>query len=149
MRTETLIQGGVARFMSETAPTSALLGPPYEAQPPLGGSQLDVTIDLDTLGPNVENLSVNFIATTELIFDPTITDPRRNCYDALGSRPYQQGNAYVTFSVRQTRTILNGDSFTPETGGDQTLAPGGPFTQQERDAVDIIDWRIMIRRLSG
>lgn len=149
IRTETLVRGGTARFISQTAPTSTLIGPPYEAVPPMGGSQLDVTIALDTLGRNIDNLSVNFISTTELIFDPNVTDPRLHCYDALGSLPYQQGNAYVTFSVRQTRTISNGEFFAPETGGDRTLAPDGPFTQQERDAVDLIDWQIVIRRLSG
>jgi hypothetical protein len=145
LQAQTLVTGGVARFLSEIAPTSTLLGPPYDSQPPLGSSTLDATIDLDTLGQSIDNLSVNFIATTELIFDPTVTNASLHCYDALGAA----GNDYVTFSVRQTRTISNGYYSAAETGGDQTLAPNGPFTQQQRDSVDIIDWQIVIQRLSG
>jgi hypothetical protein len=51
-----------------------------------------VTIDLSRLGQNVRNLSVNFIATTELIFDPTVVNPNEHTYDALG----RLGNDYVT-----------------------------------------------------
>jgi hypothetical protein len=145
LQAQTLVTGGVARFLSETAPTSTLLGPPYDSQPPLGSSTLDATIDLDTLGQNIDNLSVNFISSTELIFDPTVTNASLHCYDALGAA----GNDYVTFSVRQTRTIANGQYSSAETGGDPTLPTGGLFTQQQRDSVDIIDWSITIQRLSG
>ena len=145
LRTGTLESGGVARFRSETAPTSTLLGPPYDSVLPSGSSQLDVTVDLNTLGQNLDNLSVNFISTTELIFDPTVTDPRLHCYDALG----QQGNDYVTFSVRQNRTILNGDLSFPEAGGDVTVRKPLVATQAEQDSIDIIDWSITVERLSG
>lgn len=149
LQTGTLVTGGVARFRSETAPTSTLIGPPYESVPPLGGSQLDVTVDLNTLGQNLDNLSVNFISTTELIFDPTITDPRLHCYDGLSNSLADPGNAYVAFSVRQTRTISNGDFSAPETGGDRTVDKDLVATQAEQDSVDIIDWSITVQRLSG
>lgn len=142
IRTETLVPGQTVRLRSQTAPTASLIGPPYESEPPFGGSTLDVTIELDRLGPAVDNLSVNIISTTELVFDPIVTDPDLNVYDALGV----QGNDYVTFSTRQTRTIRNGDLFTPEVGGDPTLK--GPATSAEREAVDIINWTISIERLS-
>jgi hypothetical protein len=149
LRTGTLETGGVARFRSETTPTSTLIGPPYESVPPVGSSQLDVTVDLNTLGQNLDNLSVNFISTTELIFDPTVTDPRLHCYDGLSNSPADAGNAYVTFSVRQTRTISNGDFSAPETGGDATVNKDLVATQAEQDSVDIIDWSITVQRLSG
>ncbi|MBM3501445.1 MAG: hypothetical protein FJX74_22555, partial [Armatimonadetes bacterium] len=75
LRTEGLTQGAVATLRSETSPAATLLGPPYESVAPLGSSQLDVTIDLAMLGAPADDLSVNFISKTELIFDPTITDP--------------------------------------------------------------------------
>jgi hypothetical protein len=146
-RTETLVAGQTARLRSETAPTASLIGPPYEAEPPFGGNTLDVTIDLDRLGQAVDNLSINFISTTELIFDPIVTDQDLNVYDALGV----QGNDYVTFSTRQTRTIRNGDWSTRESGGTPSLRDptlSGPATEAEKDAVDIIDWMIAIERLS-
>jgi len=145
LQTETLVPAGVATLVSETAPTATLLGPPYDAVAPVGTSQLDVTLDLAMLGPNVDDLSVNFITTTELIFDPTITDPNLHCYDGLGAR----GNDYVTFSLGQSRTILNGDLFAPEGGGDLTVRKPVVATQAEQDAIDIIDWRITLQRLSG
>ncbi|MGQ9732010.1 MAG: hypothetical protein ACUVX8_12155 [Candidatus Zipacnadales bacterium] len=143
LRTRTLRPGGVALLRSDTATTATLIGLPYESSPPLGGNSLDVTIDLADLGPNVANLSVNFISTTELIFDPTMTDPDQHVYDGLG----RQGNSYISFSVRQTRTILNSDSLPPERANDPTLE--GPATQAERDAVDLIDWAIYVERLGG
>jgi hypothetical protein len=138
---ETLVTGGVTRLRSETSPTATLIGPPYDSQPPGGGSELNVTLDLATLGANLDNLSVNIISSTELIFDPTITDPGQHVYDGLGV----QGNDYVTFTVRQSRVIANGDQFTPEACGDPTLL--GPATDDERDAVDILDWRITVQKL--
>jgi hypothetical protein len=138
-----LQEGGVARFQSRIAPTSVFIGPPYEYQPPYGGDELDVTIDQAMLGSDVQNLSVNIITTTELIFDPTITDPALHCYDGLGPR----GNDYVNFTAGQTRTITNSQTLTVETGGDPTLR--GNTTQAERDSVDIIDWTIIVQRLSG
>jgi len=141
VRAETLVPGGTARFRSETAPAATLLGPPYDAQPPLGGSTLDVTLDLDMLGQGVNNLSVNFISTTELIFDPTMTNPGLHTYDGLGP----QGNDYVTFGLQQNRTILDRDL--SRAGGDLTLQ--GPATPEEKDAVDILDWQIVVARLSG
>lgn len=142
VRTQTLVAGETARMRSETAPTASLIGPPYEGEPPFGGSTLDVTIDLDTLGQAVDNLSINVISTTDLIFDPTVTDLDLNVYDALGV----EGNDYVTFSTRQTRTIRNGDLLRSESGGDLTLR--GPATSAEKDAVDIINWMIVVERLS-
>ena len=144
IRTETLVATETARIRSETAPTSTPIGPPYEGEPPFGGSTLDVSIDLDTLGQAVDNLSINIISTTDLIFDPIVTNPNLNVYDGLGR---EEGNAYVTFSTRQTRTIRNRDLFSnSETGGDPTLR--GPATAAEKDAVDIIDWTIIVERLS-
>lgn len=141
IETETLVAGGVALLRSLTSPDLALLGFPYEADEPFGTSTLDVTLDIGTLAANVDHLTVNFISTDELIFDPILTDPDLNVYDGLGV----QGNDYVTFSTRQSQTIRNAQSFTPEAGGDPTLR--GNVTQAERDAVDLIDWTIIVRVL--
>jgi len=141
IETETLSAGGVALLRSLTSPDLALIGFPYEADEPFGSSTLDVTLDIGTLAANVDHLTVNFISTDELIFDPILTDPDLNVYDGLGF----QGNDYVTFSTRQTQTIRNAQSFTPEAGGDPTLR--GNVTQAERDAVDLIDWTIIVQVL--
>ncbi|MGI5820352.1 MAG: hypothetical protein ACOX9R_19870 [Armatimonadota bacterium] len=136
-----LVVGETARIRLEPSPVGNSLGFPYESTLPQGGSTLRVTIDLSRLGQNVRNLSVNFIATTELIFDPTVVNPNQNTYDALG----RQGNDYVTFVTDEVQTIENGDLTGREEAGDPTLE--GPASEQERAAVDIVDWRVNVRRL--
>jgi len=143
LRTQTLLRGGRATLRSDTAPTSTPLGPPYQYAPPSGGDTLDVTIDQAMLGAGATNLSVNIITTTQVIFDPRITDPAQHCYDGLGA----DGNQYVNFPAQQTRTISNGELFTPERDGDPTLPRDWP--PAERASVDIIDWTITIQRLGG
>ncbi|MGM0494529.1 MAG: hypothetical protein ACQER1_16475 [Armatimonadota bacterium] len=117
------------------------LGFPYDSTLPQGGSTLRVTLDLSRLGANVENLSVNFIATTELIFDPTVVNPQENTYDALG----RQGNDFITFVTDEQQTIENGDLIDREGPDDPTLE--GPASEQDKASVDIVDWRVSVRRL--
>ncbi|MFW5868383.1 MAG: hypothetical protein ACOCX2_11235 [Armatimonadota bacterium] len=117
------------------------LGFPYDSTLPQGGSTLRVTLDLSRLGANVENLSVNFIATTELIFDPTVVNPEENTYDALG----RQGNDVITFVTDEEQTIENGDLTGEEEADDPTLE--GPASEQDKASVDIVDWRVNVRRL--
>ena len=75
------------------------------------------------------------------MFDPTITDPDRHSYDALGPL----GNDALTFSVADFRTYTNAESFVPEGAGDTTLR--GPATAEQQAAIDIVDWTITVRRL--
>jgi hypothetical protein len=117
------------------------LGFPYDSTLPQGGSTLRVTLDLSRLGANVENLSVNFIATTELIFDPTVVNPEENTYDALG----RQGNDFIPFVTDEEQTIENGDLTGEEEADDPTLE--GPASEQDKASVDIVDWRVSVRRL--
>lgn len=134
--------GDYAVIALEIAPTATLIGPPYEYTLPRGGRTLRATIDLADLGENLSNLSINFITTTELIFQPTITDPDENVYDGLG--PW--GNDAVTrFDPQEFRAIGNATAFIREEANDTTLI--GPATEEEKDAVDIVDWRIITRRL--
>ncbi len=131
-----------ARVGLEVAPTGTPIGPPYAYVLPNGSNTLRATVDLANLGVNVNSLDINFITTTELIFDPNITDPNEHTYDGLG--PW--GNdAILTFDPNEFLPISNDDAFPSEESGDSTLI--GPTTQPQRDAVDIIDWRITPHRL--
>jgi hypothetical protein len=134
--------GGSATVALDLLPTATLLGPPFDYTLPGGSTNLRATVDLATLGTGIPNLSVNVISTNELIFDPTITDPARHCYDGLG----RMGNRYVTFPTDQYQTISNSSGFyEQEQANDPTLAP--IITQTQRNSVDIVDWTITIRRL--
>lgn len=117
------------------------LGFPYDSTLPQGGSTLRVTLDLSRLGENVEDISVNFISTTELIFDSTVVNPQENTYDALG----RQGNDYVTFVTDEQQTIDDGDLIGDEEANDPTLE--GPASEQEKASVDIVDWSVRVRNL--
>lgn len=136
-----LIVGETAEVRLEPNPIGQSLGFPYDSRLPQGGPTLNVTVDLSRLGENVSNISVNFIATTELIFDPTVVNPAENTYDALG----RQGNDFVILVTTEDRTIENGDTFDAEEANDPTLQ--GPASEQDRAAVDIVDWSIRVRRL--
>ena len=126
----------------ETSVTATLIGPPYEYRNPAGGAMLRFTVDVADLGTNLNNISINVITTTELIFDPTITLPTENVYDGLG----YLGNRYITMSLNEFRTIRNSDGlFEEEYANDNTLV--GPATEEQKDAVDITDWTITLRRL--
>lgn len=134
--------GGSATVTLALSPTPIRLGPPFDYTLPSGGSALHVTLDLAMLGENIPDLSVNYISTTELIFDPTITDPALHTYDALG----RLGNRYVTFRTNQFQTINNASGlFEQEQANDTTLQ--GNVTEEQRNMVDLIDWSITIRRL--
>ncbi len=124
------------------AETATLIGPPYEYVTPLNSNTLRATVDLDDLGRNLTNISINFITTTELIFDPTMVNPDDNNYDGLG----RLGNdAIRLFDPTEFLTISNDTAFIQEEAGDSTLA--GPASQYEQAQVDIIDWEITPRRL--
>lgn len=134
-----LSESAAIRLVPSTIANS--LGFPYDSTLPQGGSTLRVTVDLGRLGENVENVSINFIATTELIFDPTVVNPRENTYDALG----RQGNDFITLITNEEQTVENGDLLGEEEAGDPTLE--GPASERDRASVDIIDWRVSVRRL--
>jgi len=134
--------GDQAQVGLEVAATATLIGPPFEHVLPDGSGTLQATVDLANLGVNVNNLSINFITTTELIFDPNITDPDEHTYDGLG---WLGNDAILTFDPNEFLPISNNDFFPPEEANDSTLI--GPTTQPQRDAVDIVDWRIIPHRL--
>ncbi len=126
----------------ERSVAAELIGPPYEYQDPGGGSTLRFTIDVSKLGANVNNVSINIVTTTELIFDPNITLPNENVYDGLG----YLGNDYFTISLNEYRTIKNSDGlFVQEGAGENTLE--GPASENGKNAVDIVDWEVTLRRL--
>jgi len=134
--------GDQAQVGLEVAATATLIGPPFEYVLPNGSNTLQATVDLANLGTNVNNLSINFITTTELIFDPNITNPDEHTYDGLGPL----GNdAILTFDPNEFLPISNNDFIPPEESGDSTLV--GPATEQQQAAVDIVDWQITPHRL--
>lgn len=136
------VGAATATVQLDISPNAELLGPPFDYTLPSGGDTLRVTIDLATLGTNIPDLSVNFISVTELIFDPTITDPLLHTYDGLG----RLGNRYVTFRTSQFQTINNSSGlFEQEMANDSTLQ--GFVTQQQKNMVDLIDWSVTIRSL--
>ena len=108
---------------------------------PEGRDTLRFTLDLAQLGANLSDLSINFISTTELIFDPTVVSADENVFDGLGVF----GNNYFTLQTNQFQTLRNADAFVVEGAGDSTLV--GPGAQIERDSVDIVDWSVTLRRL--
>ena len=141
IRTDDLVVGETARIDLEPAVTATSLGVPYDSTLPEGGTALYVTLDLEQLGANLSDLSLNFIATTELIFDPTVVNADENVYDALG----RFGNDYFTIPTNQYQTISNDDAFITEQADDPTLE--GPGTDADKRSVDIVDWRLTLRRL--
>jgi hypothetical protein len=138
-----LAVGDSATILVQFAPNGILLTPKlFDYVLPAGGNQLECSFDLASLGANLTNISFNFITTTQLIFDPTITDPKQHTYDGLGPL----GNdAIRRFDPRQFLTLTNADAFVPEGPGDSTLQ--GPATQTQKNAVDIVDWSVSVRRL--
>jgi len=141
IRTQDLVVGETARIRLLPDAVGNSLGFPYESMLPQGGRLLRVTLDLEQLGQNVADLSINFIATTELIFDPTVVNPDENVYDGLGRR----GNDYFTIVTNQYRTVRDGDLITEEEADDSTL--DGPGSDDDKAAVDIVDWSMTVRRL--
>lgn len=140
--TADLVSNGAASVELDISPNATLIGPPYDYTLPSGGDTLSCTVDLSTLGNDIPDLSVNFISTTELIFDPTITDPALHTYDAFG----RLGNRYVTFRTTQYQTINNSSGlFEQEGANDSTLQ--GSVSQTQKNQVDLVDWSITIRRL--
>ncbi len=122
--------------------TGTSLGPPYMFVPPNGTDTLRATIDLANLGLNLTNISINFITTTDLIFDPTVTNPDQHTYDGLGPL----GNdALRIFDPTEFMPINNDGAFVRELEGDSTLL--GPASPEEQAAVDIVDWQITPRLL--
>lgn len=138
-----LAVGDTATIQVQFAPNGILLNPDFfEWVPPAGGTQLSFSVDLAAFGTALTNLGFNFITTTQLIFDPTIVDPRLHTYDGLGPL----GNdAIRRFDPRQFRTLTNADAFVREAAGDTTLQ--GPGTPAQRNAVDLVDWSVAVRRL--
>jgi hypothetical protein len=141
IRTGDLVVGETARIRLLPDPVGRSLGVPYDSTLPQGGRTLRVTLDRAQLGPNVSQVSINFITTTELIFDPTVVNPDAHTYDGLG----RWGNDYFTILTNQFQTIRNGDLLTAEEADDPTLE--GPASPQARASVDIVDWSVTVRRL--
>jgi hypothetical protein len=136
-----LVVGESARVLLQPSAIGASLGFPYDSTLPQGGSTLRATVDLSRLGADIDDISVNFIATTELIFDPTVVNPAENTYDALG----RQGNDFITLVTDEQQTIEDGDLIGEEQADDPTLE--GPASEQDRASVDIVDWRVRVRQL--
>ncbi|HEY3396851.1 MAG TPA: hypothetical protein VGM19_04245 [Armatimonadota bacterium] len=141
--TGALAVGDTATVSVQLSPTGILLAPRlFNYTLPAGGNTLSFSFDLGALGADLTNVSFNFITTTQLLFDPSITDPRRHCYDGLGPL----GNdAIRTFDPRQFPTLNNATAFVHEGAGDSTLQ--GTTTQAQRNSVDIVDWSVYIQRL--
>lgn len=134
-----LVPGGTAEVKLVTA-TGLLLGNPYDYTLPNGTSVLRVTLDVSQLSATARYLSFNFISTSRLIFDPQATE-RDRVYDGLGPR----GNDYITVRIGEYGTYRSGEGFIREGANDPTLQYAQ--SEQEKASVDLIDWRVRIRRL--
>ncbi|MEA3400349.1 MAG: hypothetical protein U9R79_03810 [Armatimonadota bacterium] len=141
IRTQDLVVAESARIRLLPNAVGESLGFPYESTLPQGGRTLRVTLDLAQLGEGVDDVSINFISTAELIFDPTVVNPDENTYDGLG----RLGNDFFTILTSEVQTISDGEGLVEEESGDPTLE--GPHPQEARNAVDVVDWRVMVRRL--
>jgi len=135
-----LVPGESAEIGLIPAQTGVLLGQPYDYRLPGGGNTLRVTVDLSRVAAGVDFVSLNFISTTELIFDPQATDAD-NVYDANGPR----GNDYISLRLSEYGVYHNGDRWVKEGADDPTLQ--GPGSEQDHAAVDLVDWQVTVRRL--
>ncbi len=140
IRTRDLQVGASAEIGLLPAQQGILLGQPYDFTLPTGGNTLRVTLDLAQVAPNVDFVSLNFISTTELLFDPQATE-RDHCYDANGPR----GNDYISLRLNEYGTYRNGDRWTREGANDSTLQ--GRVSEADKAAVDLVDWEVTLRRL--
>lgn len=140
IRTEDLVQGDSAEIGLVPAETGILIGTPYDFVVPSGTNTLRVTIDLSRVAPDIQFMALNFISTTQLIFDPQATDID-NVFDALGPR----GNDYITLRLGEYGTYRNGDGWVKEGADDPTLE--GPASEQDKASVDLVDWQVTVRRL--
>lgn len=128
--TETLTQGGTATIQTTLSPNATLVADqPFAWTDPTGSNTWQATIDIADLGQDVNEISFNFITTTELIFDPHFTG--ENIFDGLGPR----GNDYVTVRLDVDDVFTNQDMLSPESEGDVTVPD-----------IDITDWRVEVRR---
>jgi hypothetical protein len=143
MAARDLTAGDTATVLLQFSATATLIGRPYDSVVPVNSATLQATIDLADLGgSSVTALAINFITTTELIFDSTVVDPRQHTYDGLGPL----GNdAIVNYNPQDFRLISNDGAFVRELANDSTLQ--GPASADQRSAVDIIDWSVNTRRL--
>lgn len=141
--TRDLVPGGRAEIDAEVSQTATPLGPPFEFTPPAGGNSLRAVIDMRDFGPDVDSIAFNIITTTELIFDPSVTDPDQNTYDGLGPL----GNDAVTISAREIRTYSNAYVSTDRREGPDDVTLRGRASAERRASVDIINWWASVRRL--
>ena len=129
----TLAQGGSATLHTILSPNSTLVADqPFLWTDPAGSNTWQATIDLADLGQNLHEISFNFITTTELIFDPQYTGEKP--FDGLGT----SGNDYVTVRLDVDDVFTNADALTPEREGDATAGNVAD--------IDIVDWRVEVRR---
>lgn len=136
-----LAAGGSWRVDVEFTTAPLRIGSPYTYTLPAGGNALRATLDLADFGTDLETLAFNIIATTELIADPSVTDPAEHCYDGLGPL----GNDAVSINADEFQTYSNATTFVRELEGDTTLK--GQVTAQRRASVDITDWTVTLRRI--
>jgi len=138
-----LTTGDAAKISVELSSNATLVTPDWlRTTLPAGGNMLRASFDLAALGQNLTNISFNFITVRQPIFDPTVIDPDDHVYDGLGPL----GNDAVRqFDPRQFLSLTNADSLIHEGAGDSTLE--GPATEEEKNAVDIVDWSLAVRRL--
>ncbi len=135
-----LVAGQSAEIRLVPARGGQLIGPPYDYALPNGSDTLRVTLDLSKVAPGCDWITLNFISTTELLFDPQATDAD-NVYDANGVT----GNTYVNIRLGEFGTYRNGDRWEKEGADDPTLE--GPASEADKASVDLVDWQVTVRRL--
>jgi hypothetical protein len=144
--TGTLAVGDTATIAVELSPNALLITPAYfQYTLPAGGTQLQATFDLASLGTNLTNLSFNFITSTQKIYDSAVPKPDGWAYDGLG----RIGNDAVRLNdPRQFLSFSNVQSQPDVREGPNDLQ-GSPatITAGQGNAIDIVDWSLDVRRL--
>jgi hypothetical protein len=143
-----VIRGGQALVFRFRPGTNLLatepLGRPFDFRPPTPAApgRVIVTLDLDTLvtpATEVPTFTYNIIATDMTPLDPQFPGPK--LVDAFG----RSGNQFVTLSALQNRVFANDDLSPPvEPPDDVFRAPD--LTAAPVPDLDIVDWRVEIRR---
>jgi hypothetical protein len=142
--TGALAVGNSATLLVQFSPTGLLLTPKlFNYTLPQGGDTLAFTVDLGIFGTNLTNLGFNIITTRQLTFDPNI-QLSQTCYDGLGPNGGNYG--VPIFDPRQFLTDSNSTSLYQNSVGTTTTL-NGPWTQDQKYAVCIVDWTVDVHRL--
>lgn len=112
------------------------LGTPFQYNRPEGTSRIQVVLDMDTLGTNLNRINLNLITTDRINIEPNFLGTK--LYDGLGL----SGNSYINIPVTVNQTFSNAQSLDPEHAGDVPPQPAGGVDVSQ---IDIVNWSVEVR----